>query len=176
MALAEPLAEILRDITSPRKRPWLLLLIGLFVVSAAWKTKLGAPERPPDTIEYHYAEWKRHLAILHSNRGTPDSRFSLRTVIPFIEEKLSDRERHTKISEHETALIRDGYFAELRFDTAEPIKIISQLYTNTLKTDLEHRWTASTVYYRDRTNVCITARTEDLPKLQSLVKQLTQNR
>jgi hypothetical protein len=170
-----PLVEIIRDATSGRKRPWLLVLIGFFLVCSAWKYKLGAPRpptRPPDTIEYHYGQWLRHLHVLH--RGGPAGRFTLEGFIDRFEEKISTSDRFDKVQEHEVALFRLGYFAEYRFETKgrDPKKIIMQFYTNAMRTDLRYNWNVSTVFTHDQTNVCIVARTEDIPKITEIFHQM----
>lgn len=173
---AHPLVEILRDITSPRKRPWILILIGLFLVSAAWKTKLGAPREPtppPETVEYHYREWRRHVTAW--SRRNQTNRFSIHAIVNRLEGNISLGQRHDKIQEHEAALVRLDYFGEFNFDPkgADVSKLMAQFYTNTLNTDLHlYVWTASATY-TSRTNIHITARIEDIPKLQSLFNQLT---
>ena len=174
MALPEPLLEMLRDATSPRKRPWLLVLFGLFLVCAALKTKLGAarpPRPPPDTIAYHYSQWLRQVDALH--RGQPTTRVSINSLEWVLDGKPSTGDRYKKIEEHETALIRLGYFEEFRFDTkgAAPTPILLQFYTNAMHTDLKHRWTASTVYH-PQTNICLTARKQDIPAIESIFKHL----
>ncbi|HUS35044.1 MAG TPA: hypothetical protein VM680_06795 [Verrucomicrobiae bacterium] len=170
-----PVAEILRDITSARKRPWILILLGFFLICAAWKTKLGAPrepKRPPDTIEYHYTEWRRHVTAV--SRGTPTDRFSIRAILARIESKISPRERHELITEHENALIRLGYFDDFRFDTkgADVGKLMSQFYTNTLNTDLHIYYFRISILLSGQKTIQITAPKEDIPKLAAIFRQL----
>ncbi|HUS36461.1 MAG TPA: hypothetical protein VM680_14005 [Verrucomicrobiae bacterium] len=175
MAPLHPVAEILRDITSPRKRPWILVLLGLFLVCAAWKTKLGAPrelERPSDTIEYHYNEWRRHVTAL--NRAPARSRFSVNALLSRLEPKTSPRERREKINEHELALMRLGYFSDFNFDPkdADYSKLMLQFYTNTLNADLHIYFPTAIATFGDHTNIHITARNDDIPKLEAIFKQL----
>ena len=176
MSTPHPVAEILRDITSARKRLWILILLGFFLICAAWKTRLGAPrepKHPPDTIEYHYSEWRRHVTAV--SRGTPTDRFSIRAILARIESKTSSRERHELISEHETALVRLGYFNDFQFDAKDGDvgKLMSQFYTNTLNTDLHiYYYTISVIFSGQKKAIHITARNDDIPKLEAIFKQL----
>jgi hypothetical protein len=174
MPLPQPVLEILRDATSPRKRPWLLVLFGLFLLCAAWKMQLGTPQpprSPPDTIDYHYTQWLRQVDALHRDR--PTNRVSINSLEWFLDGKPSTHDRYEQIEEHETALIRLGYFEEFRFDTkgAAPMPILLQFYTNAMRTDLKYYWTASTVYH-PQTNICITARKQNIPAIAAIFKHL----
>lgn len=178
MALPHPLLEILSDATSRRKRPWLLVLAGFFLVCAAWKMQLGTPKPPrppPDTIDYHYAQWLRQVDALHRGRAT--NRVSFNSLEWLLDGRPSTDERYKKLEEHETALIRLGYFEEFRFDTkgAAPAPILLQFYTNAMRTDLKYYWTAATVFH-PQTNICITARKQDIAAIKYIFRHLDNTR
>jgi hypothetical protein len=103
------------------------------------------------------------------------TRFSLYAIISRLEGKTSERERYEKIKEHEAALIRLDYFGDFDFDTkgADHFKLVSQCYTNTLNTDLHIYYFRTEITFGDTTNIHIAARFEDIPKIQSIFNQLT---
>jgi hypothetical protein len=172
MTLPEALREILHDAASPRKRPWILVAIGLIVVLAAWKNKLGAPrpaQETPDTIEYHYDQWRHHKANLVW--GVETNRLSVRKLVWHLDGKPTFTERMDKVQYHFMSLVRLGYFEERQFmlpETNVPkFKALwnAQTHSNFVKKlNIEH-------IFHSGTNVVITARPENMPAIEAMMSE-----
>jgi hypothetical protein len=167
--------DILNDAVSPRKRPWILVAIGFVIVIAAWKNKLGSPRQPkapPDTVEYHYDQWRHHKANLIW--GIETNALNLKKAVWHMDGKPTFTARREKMEEHEIALIRHGYFEERSFFGLS----VSNL--STFETEFQQQAEASGLDERysmrlqsfPATNVLFTARPEDLEKIELIMKQV----
>jgi hypothetical protein len=175
-----PHREIIRDFTSRKNRPWLLVAIGSILVVSAWKLKLGEPRpdhprrREPDTIAYHYEQWQHERRYL--KWGNRPKGFNLHTLSWYLDGKPTFGQRLEAAEQHELALIRLGYFEERKFDwpSGDINLFISNFINQAEQTELKQNWSVHYVRFGE-TNLIFTARKQDMPMIESLYMRLTRS-
>ena len=175
--LPAALSEVIRDFASPRKRPWLLVGLGFILVLTAWKTKLGAPRTPrpePDTINFHYYQWLHHKENLYWH---DPPRISVKRLTWHLDGKPSSSDRFERIERHELALIRLDYFEERAFDWrgGDLGKFLTAFSGQAAKTDPDLRWSVRG-FQSQETSVYFTARKQDIPAIESIIRQVERGR
>jgi hypothetical protein len=155
-------------IVSRKNRAWVLGAIGLILISAALKTKLGTSRPEPDTTAYHYSQWLHQTENL-GYTGNFTNRISFKKIIWYLDGRPSFHGRVEKLEKHQNALIRLGYFQERAFDFKgiDPAKFMNAVSDRARQAGLVIVFSHS-----QDTTAHIIVRNEDMAAIEAIVKDI----
>lgn len=149
-------------------RKILLIAAGLIIVPLAYWFKLGAPNSPPDTAEYHFERLLSLHRYLYLPGNNSRSRFSVRALVWTLNGRPTLAEQMQEMEEHKKALLRLNFFEQRSFplDSTNRVKDLTELY----KRNLGKIWGCEMQDGQD--NVWIIAHKEDMPAIARSIREV----